>query len=164
MPKLYTFNISHFSEKARWTLDYEGIPYAARQGEGIAGGICAAFYSLCVANAYPTPASRSPRTTRPPWNQLLPLHLETSDYFLPFSFKLTVRNEAFLSELFEVLDALRSRSTTLSLGGRSARHSSDQRWVRDYFVNGLVECSLSKVREMINVSKNASANSRFTVV
>lgn len=27
MLKLYTFNISHFSEKARWTLDYEGIPY-----------------------------------------------------------------------------------------------------------------------------------------
>ena len=25
--KLYTFNISHFSEKARWALDYEGIPY-----------------------------------------------------------------------------------------------------------------------------------------
>ena len=27
MLKLYTFNLSHFSEKARWTLDYEGIPY-----------------------------------------------------------------------------------------------------------------------------------------
>jgi glutathione S-transferase len=27
MLTLYTFNISHFSEKARWTLDYEGIPY-----------------------------------------------------------------------------------------------------------------------------------------
>ena len=27
MIKLYTFNISHFSEKARWTLDYEGFPY-----------------------------------------------------------------------------------------------------------------------------------------
>jgi len=27
MLKLYTFNISHFSEKARWTLDYEGIAY-----------------------------------------------------------------------------------------------------------------------------------------
>ena len=27
MLKLYTFNISHFSEKARWALDYEGIPY-----------------------------------------------------------------------------------------------------------------------------------------
>jgi hypothetical protein len=25
MLKLYTFNISQFSEKARWTLDYEGI-------------------------------------------------------------------------------------------------------------------------------------------
>ena len=30
MLKLYTFNISHFSEKARWTLDYEGIPYAEK--------------------------------------------------------------------------------------------------------------------------------------
>ena len=30
MLKLYTFNISHFSEKARWTLDYEGIPYEER--------------------------------------------------------------------------------------------------------------------------------------
>ena len=28
--KLYTFNISHFAEKARWTLDYEGIPYEER--------------------------------------------------------------------------------------------------------------------------------------
>lgn len=27
MLKLYTFNISHFAEKARWTLDYEGISY-----------------------------------------------------------------------------------------------------------------------------------------
>jgi hypothetical protein len=27
MLKLYTFNISHFAEKARWTLDYEGIRY-----------------------------------------------------------------------------------------------------------------------------------------
>ena len=27
MLKLYTFSISHFSEKARWTLDYEGIAY-----------------------------------------------------------------------------------------------------------------------------------------
>ena len=27
MLRLYTFNISHYSEKARWTLDYEGIPY-----------------------------------------------------------------------------------------------------------------------------------------
>jgi glutathione S-transferase len=27
MLKLYTFNISHFSEKARWALDYEDIPY-----------------------------------------------------------------------------------------------------------------------------------------
>ena len=30
MLKLYTFNISHFSEKARWTLDYEGLPYEER--------------------------------------------------------------------------------------------------------------------------------------
>lgn len=27
MLRLYTFNISHFSEKARWALDYEGIAY-----------------------------------------------------------------------------------------------------------------------------------------
>jgi glutathione S-transferase len=27
MLKLYTFNISHFSEKARWALDHEGIAY-----------------------------------------------------------------------------------------------------------------------------------------
>jgi glutathione S-transferase len=27
MLTLYTFNISHFAEKARWALDYEGIPY-----------------------------------------------------------------------------------------------------------------------------------------
>ena len=27
MLKLYTFNISHFSEKARWALDYDGIAY-----------------------------------------------------------------------------------------------------------------------------------------
>ena len=27
MLKLYTFNISHFSEKARWALDYEAIPF-----------------------------------------------------------------------------------------------------------------------------------------
>ena len=27
MTKLYTFTISHFSEKARWALDFEGIPY-----------------------------------------------------------------------------------------------------------------------------------------
>lgn len=27
MLKLYTFNLSHFSEKARWALDYESIPY-----------------------------------------------------------------------------------------------------------------------------------------
>jgi len=27
MLKLYTFNISHFAEKARWALDYEGISY-----------------------------------------------------------------------------------------------------------------------------------------
>jgi glutathione S-transferase len=30
MLKLYTFNISHFAEKARWTLDYECIPYEER--------------------------------------------------------------------------------------------------------------------------------------
>jgi glutathione S-transferase len=30
MLKLYTFYISHFSEKARWALDYEGIPYDER--------------------------------------------------------------------------------------------------------------------------------------
>ena len=30
MLKLYTFNISHFAEKARWALDYEGIPYEER--------------------------------------------------------------------------------------------------------------------------------------
>lgn len=28
--KLYTFNVSHFAEKARWTLDYEGIRYEER--------------------------------------------------------------------------------------------------------------------------------------
>jgi len=28
MLRLYTFQISHFSEKARWALDIEGIPYA----------------------------------------------------------------------------------------------------------------------------------------
>ena len=27
MIRLYTFFVSHFSEKARWALDYEGIPY-----------------------------------------------------------------------------------------------------------------------------------------
>ena len=27
MLQLYTFRISHFSEKARWALDFEGIPY-----------------------------------------------------------------------------------------------------------------------------------------
>jgi glutathione S-transferase len=27
MTRLYTFDISHFSEKARWALDYEGIDY-----------------------------------------------------------------------------------------------------------------------------------------
>ena len=27
MLRLYTFNLSHFSEKARWALDYEGIAY-----------------------------------------------------------------------------------------------------------------------------------------
>ena len=27
MIKLYTFTVSHFSEKARWALDYEGVPY-----------------------------------------------------------------------------------------------------------------------------------------
>jgi len=30
MLRLYTFNISHFSEKARWALDYEGIAYDER--------------------------------------------------------------------------------------------------------------------------------------
>ncbi len=30
MLRLYTFNISHFAEKARWTLDYEGIRYEER--------------------------------------------------------------------------------------------------------------------------------------
>jgi len=30
MLKLYTFNISHFSEKARWALDYEGIAFAEK--------------------------------------------------------------------------------------------------------------------------------------
>jgi len=28
--RLYTFNISHFAEKARWTLDFEGIHYEER--------------------------------------------------------------------------------------------------------------------------------------
>jgi glutathione S-transferase len=27
MTRLYTFTISHFAEKARWSLDYKGIPY-----------------------------------------------------------------------------------------------------------------------------------------
>ena len=27
MTRLYTFNLSHFSEKARWALDYEGVAY-----------------------------------------------------------------------------------------------------------------------------------------
>jgi len=27
MLRLYTFNISHFSEKVRWALDFEGVPY-----------------------------------------------------------------------------------------------------------------------------------------
>src|SRR5258708_11524194 len=30
MLKLYTFNVSHFAEKARWALDYEGIAYEER--------------------------------------------------------------------------------------------------------------------------------------
>ena len=30
MLRLYTFNISHFAEKARWTLDFEGIRYEER--------------------------------------------------------------------------------------------------------------------------------------
>lgn len=30
MLRLYTFNISHFSEKVRWSLDYEGISYQER--------------------------------------------------------------------------------------------------------------------------------------
>jgi len=28
--RLFTFNVSHFSEKVRWALDYEGIPYEER--------------------------------------------------------------------------------------------------------------------------------------
>jgi glutathione S-transferase len=28
--RLYTFFVSHFSEKARWALDYEGIPYGEK--------------------------------------------------------------------------------------------------------------------------------------
>ena len=27
MRRLYTFRISHFSEKARWALDLQGLPY-----------------------------------------------------------------------------------------------------------------------------------------
>lgn len=27
MPRLYTFNISHYSEKARWALEYEGVAH-----------------------------------------------------------------------------------------------------------------------------------------
>lgn len=30
MLRLFTFNVSHFSEKARWALDYEGIAYDER--------------------------------------------------------------------------------------------------------------------------------------
>lgn len=30
MLRLYTFHISHFSEKVRWALDFEGIPYEER--------------------------------------------------------------------------------------------------------------------------------------
>ena len=30
MLTLFTFNISHFAEKARWALDYEGIRYEER--------------------------------------------------------------------------------------------------------------------------------------
>jgi glutathione S-transferase len=28
--RLFTFNVSHFAEKVRWALDYEGIPYEER--------------------------------------------------------------------------------------------------------------------------------------
>jgi glutathione S-transferase len=29
--RLYTFTVSHFSEKARWALDYKGVPYEERR-------------------------------------------------------------------------------------------------------------------------------------
>ena len=31
MIRLYTFTISHFAEKARWSLDYKGIPYQEKR-------------------------------------------------------------------------------------------------------------------------------------
>jgi glutathione S-transferase len=31
MTQLYTFTISHFAEKARWSLDYKGIHYQERR-------------------------------------------------------------------------------------------------------------------------------------
>ena len=31
MTRLYTFTISHFAEKARWSLDYKGIHYQERR-------------------------------------------------------------------------------------------------------------------------------------
>jgi len=31
MTRLYTFTISHFAEKARWSLDYKGIRYQERR-------------------------------------------------------------------------------------------------------------------------------------
>ena len=31
MTRLYTFTISHFAEKARWSLDYKGIPYQEKR-------------------------------------------------------------------------------------------------------------------------------------
>ncbi|MDB6010395.1 MAG: glutathione S-transferase family protein [Gammaproteobacteria bacterium] len=31
MFKLYDFRSSHYSEKARWALDFKGIPYAPRR-------------------------------------------------------------------------------------------------------------------------------------
>jgi len=30
MFELYDFKFSHYSEKARWALDFKGIPYTAR--------------------------------------------------------------------------------------------------------------------------------------
>ena len=31
MTRLYTFTISHFAEKARWSLDYKGIRYQEKR-------------------------------------------------------------------------------------------------------------------------------------
>ena len=31
MTRLYTFTISHFAEKARWSLDYKGIHYQEKR-------------------------------------------------------------------------------------------------------------------------------------